>query len=144
LDVDEVLTRHGERAVLDRRSRAFAAECNAEMQEELLHTLLAALTDSRTDLSVLAERLGADEAFLRQLFNGETDINLNELRMIASALNVVIQYRVTPAPVEWYRREQDRLAAKASRRVGQNLFTRSKHDMIKALLRSKDGDGVHV
>ncbi|MET3450094.1 hypothetical protein [Curtobacterium sp. 1544] len=139
-----VATRQGARVELDRKFRAFAASCNAESQEDLMRTLVAALADARADLDVLADRLGAEPEMLREMFEGDRDVNLNELRLLASAMNIVVHYRVTPAPVEWYRREQDLLAARASRRVGREHFLRSHTDIISSLLRSKDDNGVHV
>lgn len=138
------VSRHHSRLPEARDMRAFAAQCNVESQSGLMETLVAATEDSGTTLEDVATRLGADATLVKSMLNGERDTNLNELRMLASALGVVVDYRVVPASFEWHRREQDRLAARASRVLRHTTYGLADPDAIRAALRVGGDDALHV
>lgn len=145
IDMGSTLSRHQARVPEAREVRAFAAHCNVESQYSLMDTLLAAAADSGDTVEDIAIRLGADPELVDAMLTGKRDINLNELRMLASAMSVIVDYRVVPAAFEWHRREQDRAAAKVARVLRHtSSYKLADRNNVRAALRNGGDDALHV
>lgn len=139
--MEGTLSRHRARVPEAREVRAFAAQCNVNSQYSLIETLHAAAADSGDSIEDIASRLGADPEMIVSMLNGERDTNLNELRMLASAMSVVVDYRIVPASYEWHRREHDRLAAKVSQVLRHSSsYKLANSETVRAALRNGGDD----
>jgi hypothetical protein len=73
------------------------ASKNYEAQVDLLDQLQAVFDESEITLTEFAENLGLSEEEAEAVLAGAVDLTLTELRYIANALEVVIDYHVRPA-----------------------------------------------
>jgi hypothetical protein len=77
-----------------------AAGRNIRNQERLFRDIVFAQVFSGEHEQIVASRLGISEQDLRDAVSGKTDLTMTELRLLASACEVVVDYRVVPAWVE--------------------------------------------
>jgi hypothetical protein len=78
----------------------WAAGRNIRNQERLFRDIVFAQVFSGEHEHIVASRLGISEHELRDAVSGKTDLTMTELRLLASACEVVVDYRVAPAGVE--------------------------------------------
>jgi hypothetical protein len=78
----------------------WVATRNIRNQERLFRDIVIAQVFSGEQNHIVAGRLGISEDDLREAVSGKTDLTMTELRMLASACDVVVDYRVVPAWVD--------------------------------------------
>ena len=69
------------------------ASSNYEAQESLMHQLHTALTANQLTLTDVAQKLELSEDEARSWIDGDVDLRLSELRQLANAIGVRIEYR---------------------------------------------------
>lgn len=79
----------------------FVADANLDQQEALVRGICTAQAESGRSVEELAALVGADPELIARAISGEDDLSLTEIRHIAVALNMVVGYRVYPAPRVW-------------------------------------------
>ncbi len=77
--------------------RAWVADSNLAMQTLFARDLAMACRNSEVSAETVAERLGVDLSTARDAMTGTLDLTLTEIRHLAIAAELVVEYRVTPA-----------------------------------------------
>lgn len=112
---------HVVRALHDSASTLrWAGTRNIQNQERLFRDIWLTHADSNCSVETVSERLGIAPAELEDAVAGKTDLTMTELRLLATACELVIDYRVSTVQADAF--DQRRLA----REVIRALDTESK------------------
>ena len=76
---------------------AWAAVRNIRNQEQLFRDIEVAQAVSQASSEEVARRLGIEPDALVDVVSGRADLTMTELRMLASACEVVLEYKAVPA-----------------------------------------------